>query len=122
RHQVGLLADRQWARVREQLDPVSLHGDPAGSGGGPAVAVRSGLAVAGGGDGPEGEQRQQDRAQGHRPYARAISALIRANGSPAFTMRDASSASSMQMLQVAAWPSVKQDRRLLCPRCLSHSQ
>jgi hypothetical protein len=41
---------------------------------------------------------------------------------PAFCIRDASSASSMQMSHVAAWPSVKQDSSVLCPWLLSQPQ
>jgi hypothetical protein len=42
----------------------------------------------------------------HRPYLRSISARTWATSCPAAAMRDASSASFMQMSQVGAWPSV----------------
>ncbi len=54
----------------------------------------------------ESEHEEEEQAAHHRPYARSISARIRSIGYPAFAMRDASSASSRQMSQVAAWPSV----------------
>ncbi|MBF8287188.1 MAG: hypothetical protein HW381_296, partial [Candidatus Rokubacteria bacterium] len=42
----------------------------------------------------------------HFAYFRSISARMRSVECPAFCMRDASSASSMQMSHVAAWLSV----------------
>jgi hypothetical protein len=53
-------------------------------------------------DGQEDEQRRREESGDHRPYFRSISILICAIEYPAFAMRDASSASSKQMLQVAA--------------------
>src|SRR3990172_489902 len=47
-----------------------------------------------------------EMASHHLPYFLSISVRICATVYPAFTMRDASSASSIHMSQVAAWPSV----------------
>lgn len=89
--------------VAEQLHPVALHPDGAGD------AERPGAVVASVGGGPARQQDDEQSGQepgDHRPYFRSISALTSAIDRPAFTMRDASSASSMQTSHVAAWPSV----------------
>ena len=105
--------------MAQQLDLPAAHRDD------PARAEPLGaavLAVGARGGRRHHEQHRGEEGADHRAYLRSISARIRSTRKPACTMRDASSASSWQMSQVAAWPSVKQESRLLWPMVLSHSQ
>ena len=101
-HEVARLARRQRARVAGELNAVAI--DREGTRQFERLRGAVLVPVGSGGDG----QREDDEPeeQGHRPYFRSISARIRATSYPAAAMRDASSASSMQMPQVGAWPSV----------------
>jgi hypothetical protein len=93
------LADDERRRVAQELHPVALHSDGAGASGRLGAAM---LAVGRRRGGQEDEERHRQEAGDHRPYFRSISVVICAIEYPAFAMRDASSASSRQMLQVAA--------------------
>jgi hypothetical protein len=90
----------------QQLDPVPLDADGARRPEWWRVRVLVAPAVGRRRNRQQREEERPEQARDHRAYCRSISARIRSAEYPAFCIRDASSASSMQMSHVAAWPSV----------------